>query len=97
MVFILILLNTSFEAAYKHVFSVVCVVILLSSMWSFNLMSEVKTSLRYFTFFCYRYIFLSYRLILWFFDSLLQSAIYDRLFVQIVSFLSFSCMVYLPR
>ena len=51
MVIILILLNTSFEAAYKHVFNIACVVILLSSMWSFNLMSEVKTSLRYFTFF----------------------------------------------
>ena len=51
MVIILILLDTSFEAAYKHVFNIACVVILLSSMWSFNLMSEVKTSLRYFTFF----------------------------------------------
>ena len=50
MVIILILLKTSFETAYKHVFNIVCVVILFSSMWSFNLRSDVKTSPRYFTF-----------------------------------------------
>ena len=49
MVIILILLYTSFEAAYKHVFSIVCVVILFSSMWPFNLRSELKTLTRYFT------------------------------------------------
>ena len=47
---ILILLNASFEAAHKHVFNIVCVVILFSSMWSFNLRSELKTSPKYFTF-----------------------------------------------
>ena len=50
IVIILILLNTSFEAAHKHVFNIAYVVILFSSMWSFNLRSEVKTSPRYFTF-----------------------------------------------
>ena len=49
MMTILILLNTSFEAAYEHVFNIVCAVILFSSMWSFNLRSEVKISPRYFT------------------------------------------------
>ena len=50
MVIILALLNTSFETVYKHVFNIACVLILFSSMWSFNLRSEVKTSPRYFTF-----------------------------------------------
>ena len=49
MVIILILLNTSFDAVYKHVFNIVCVVILFSSMWSFILRSEVKMSPRCFT------------------------------------------------
>ena len=49
MVIILILLNTSSDAVYKHIFNIVCVVMLFSSMWSFNLRSEVKTLPRYFT------------------------------------------------
>ena len=49
MVIFLILLNNLVVAAYKHVFNTVCVVILFSSMWSYNLRSEVKTSPRYFT------------------------------------------------
>ena len=107
MVIILISLNTSSEAAYKHVLNIVCVVIFFSSMWSFNLRSEVKTSPRYFTFrtisidfppilLLFGYILLSYRLILWLFDSLLLNAIYGRLFVQVVPFLSFTYILYLP-
>ena len=49
MVIILILFNTSFDAVYKHVFNTVCVVILFSSIWPFNLRPDVKTLPRYFT------------------------------------------------
>ena len=49
MVIILILVNTSFDAVYKHVLNTVCVVILFCSVWSFDLRFEVKTSPRYFS------------------------------------------------
>ena len=49
IIIILILLNTSFDDVYKHVINTVCVEILFSSLWSFNLRPEVKTSPRYFT------------------------------------------------
>ena len=42
MVIILILLNTSFDNVYKRGFNTVCVVILFSSIWSFDLRSEIK-------------------------------------------------------
>ena len=42
MVYILILLNTSFDTLYKHGFNIVCVVMLFSSIWSFDLRSEIR-------------------------------------------------------